>query len=200
MGPVANAQVANVCPAHALPGTRSTRIAPRASTPRLTRAIGKLDPVYRTLSLRLWLTFSLTAAASILPARRLGQMAQGRSAKAADACPARATQGSRSIRVALPASTRRPTRAIGKPKLIRSSMLVRLADFLTLSGGLNASCKTTWANGSGAQCQGGKCVPGSCAAGYTLNPSGASCVNTQNDNANWFVAHSLVFRNAHIFH
>ena len=62
------------------------------------------------------------------------------------------------------------------------SRLIRAA----YSGAPDAVCGTTWANGSGASCVGGSCMPGSCAAGYTLNPSSASCVNIQNDANNWY--------------
>ncbi|POY73104.1 hypothetical protein BMF94_3842, partial [Rhodotorula taiwanensis] len=51
-------------------------------------------------------------------------------------------------------------------------------------GSTGFKCQTSWANGSGAKCSSGRCMPLNCAAGFTLNTVTASCVNTANDVGN----------------
>ncbi|BGP14589.1 hypothetical protein JCM10213_001937 [Rhodosporidiobolus nylandii] len=51
-------------------------------------------------------------------------------------------------------------------------------------GALNNRCPSSYANGSGAKCSGGICMPTSCNAGYAFSIASQKCVNTLTDSAN----------------
>lgn len=48
-------------------------------------------------------------------------------------------------------------------------------------------CSDQWANGGGAACHSGICMPGYCDQGFTRNERTASCVNLPTDPHNWRV-------------